>query len=462
MGADEQPPAGYTQETDVLDTWFSSGLWPFSTMGWPDRTADIERFYPTSVLVTSYDILFFWVARMMMFGTFVGRTLTGGNAAPGKVPFTDVFLHGLVRDEHGQKMSKSKGNGIDPLDWVDRFGADALRFTLARGANPGGDLSVGDDAAQASRNFATKLFNATRFALMNGATVGELPEPSALTDADRWILHRLGQVRVSVDDALENYEFSKACEALYHFAWDEVCDWYLELAKVQFGHDDESRASARAEHTRLVLGHVLDVVLRMLHPVIPFVTEVLWTALTGRESVVVADWPSDVVPSADAAEPVRRVRDAQTLVTEIRRFRSDQGLKPGQRVPARITGVDAADLPADLLDQVASLARLTPAGDGFTATASLEVRLGLSTVGVEIDTSGTIDLAAERRRLEKDLAAARKELETTGAKLGNEAFLGKAPDHVVDKIRGRRDLAEAEVARIAARLEALPAAGDPA
>ncbi|WP_010540447.1 valine--tRNA ligase [Dietzia alimentaria] len=456
VGPDEDVPAGYTQDEDVLDTWFSSGLWPFSTMGWPDKTADIERFYPTSVLVTGYDILFFWVARMMMFGTFVGRTLTGDTAAPGPVPFTDVFLHGLVRDEHGQKMSKSKGNGIDPLDWVDRFGADALRFTLARGANPGGDLSVGDDAAQASRNFATKLFNATRFALMNGAQVGEVPGVEALTDADRWILHRLGEVRVSVDGDLDRYEFSKACETLYHFAWDEVCDWYLELAKVQFGNDDETRASERAENTRLVLGHVLDVVLRMLHPVIPFVTETLWTALTGGESVVIADWPTDVVPSDDAQQPVRRVDDAQALITEIRRFRSDQGLKPGQRVPARISGVDQADLPTDLLDQVSALARLTPAADDFTATASLEVRLALSTVGVEIDTSGTIDLAAERRRLEKDLAAAHKELESTGAKLGNEAFLGKAPDHVVEKIRKRRDRAESEVDRITVRLQSMP------
>jgi len=461
VGPDDEAPAGYTQDTDVLDTWFSSGLWPFSTMGWPDRTADLERFYPTSVLVTGYDILFFWVARMMMFGTFVGRVLTDDKAAPGPVPFTDVFLHGLVRDDHGQKMSKSKGNGIDPLDWVDRFGADALRFTLARGANPGGDLSVGDDAAQASRNFATKLFNATRFALMNGAKTGDLPEAAALTDADRWILHRLGEVRVLVDDALERYEFSKACEALYHFAWDEVCDWYLELAKVQFGGDDEARASDRAEHTRLVLGHVLDPLLRMLHPVIPFVTEVLWTALTGRESVVIADWPSDVapIPGDGAAASVRRVSDAQDLVTEIRRFRSDQGLKPGQRVPARLTGTAEADLPGDVLAQVTSLARLTPPAEDFTATASLEVRLGLATVGVEIDTSGTIDLAAERRRLEKDLAAARKELETTGAKLGNEAFLGKAPEHVVEKIRARRDLAEDEVARISARLEGMPAGG---
>jgi valyl-tRNA synthetase len=284
-----------------------------------------------------------------------------------------------------------------------------------------------------------------------------VPDAADLTDADRWILHRLGQVRETVDEALERYEFSKACEALYHFAWDEVCDWYLELAKVQFGNDDESRASERAERTRLVLGHVLDVLLRMLHPVIPFVTETLWTALTGGESLVIAPWPTDVTPADDASDAVRRVGDAQTLVTEIRRFRSDQGLKPGQRVPARIGGVDGADLPADLLDQVASLARLTPAADDFTATASLEVRLGLSTVDVEIDTSGTIDLAAERRRLEKDLAAAHKELETTGAKLGNEAFLGKAPDHVVDKIRARRDLAEAEVARITARLETMPA-----
>ena len=188
VGPDEQAPEGYVQETDVLDTWFSSGLWPFSTLGWPEDTPDFEKFYPTSVLVTGYDILFFWVARMMMFGTYVGKDLD----ADKKVPFHNLFLHGLVRDEHGKKMSKSRGNGIDPLDWVDRFGADALRFTLARGANPGSDISVGEDHAQSSRNFATKLYNATKFALMNGAQVpadGELPDAADLTVADLSLIH---------------------------------------------------------------------------------------------------------------------------------------------------------------------------------------------------------------------------------------------------------------------------------
>ncbi|MFZ2241512.1 MAG: valine--tRNA ligase, partial [Gordonia amarae] len=320
VGPDEQAPEGYTQETDVLDTWFSSGLWPFSTLGWPDDTADLEKFYPTSVLVTGYDILFFWVARMMMFGTYVGKDL----GADKKVPFTNLFLHGLVRDEHGRKMSKSKGNGIDPLDWVERFGADALRFTLARGANPGADISVGEDHASSSRNFATKLYNATKFALMNGAQVGDLPARESLTEVDRWILDRLEQVVAEADAGFEAYEFSKACEALYHFAWDEFCDWYLELTKVQFAEYDAERSRA----TSLVLGHVLDRLLRTLSPVMPFVTEVLWKALTGGESLVVAAWPTVADDTADAAA-ARQVADLQALITEIRRFRSDQGLKPG-------------------------------------------------------------------------------------------------------------------------------------
>lgn len=449
VGPDETAPEGYEQDPDVLDTWFSSGLWPFSTMGWPESTADLERFYPTSVLVTGYDILFFWVARMMMFGTFVGQRLTGDKAADGPVPFRDVFLHGLVRDEHGQKMSKSKGNGIDPLDWVDQYGADALRFTLARGAAPGGDLSVGDDHAQASRNFATKLFNATKFALMNGTKVGPLPDLDSLSDADRWILHRLGELRVAVDTSLDAYEFSKACDALYHFTWDELCDWYLELAKVQFSGE-------RAENTKIVLGHVLDTLLRLLHPFIPFVTEVLWTTLTGEESLVIADWPGSE-PVAGAEESVRRIEDTQKLITEVRRFRSDQGLKPGQKAPAKFLGLEDVDADATLAE-VRNLARLTEPDDGFAATASIEVRLTKGTVTVEIDISDAIDVAAERKRLEKDLAGARKELETTGAKLGNESFLAKAPEHVVDKIRGRQEFARAEVERITARLEGMPQA----
>ena len=452
VGPDETPPPGWEQDPDVLDTWFSSALWPFSTLGWPDRTPELAKFYPTSVLVTGYDILFFWVARMMMFGTFVGDddAITGGGAAKSprpQVPFRNVFLHGLIRDEFGRKMSKSKGNGIDPLDWVEMFGADALRFTLARGASPGGDLSIGEDHARASRNFATKVFNATRFALMNGAAPAPLPDE--LTDADRWILGRLEEVRAEVDSALDGYEFSRACESLYHFAWDEFCDWYVELAKVQLG--------LGLSGTTAVLAAVLDSLLKLLHPVMPFVTETLWTALMGDEpgavSLVIAAWPeaSGIALDVIAAQ---RISDMQKLVTEVRRFRSDQGLADRQKVPARLGGVTEADL-ASQVAAVTALAWLTDAGDGFNPTASIEVRLSRGTVVVEVDTSGTVDVAAERRRLEKDLAAAQKELAGTTAKLDNEAFLAKAPDEVVAKIRDRQRLAGEEVDRIAARLAPL-------
>lgn len=465
VGPDETPPEGWEQDPDVLDTWFSSALWPFSTMGWPDPTPELAKFYPTTVLVTGYDILFFWVARMMMFGTFVGEdpAITAGDARPKvgpQVPFENVFLHGLIRDEFGRKMSKSRGNGIDPLDWVEMFGADALRFTLARGASPGGDLSIGEDHARASRNFATKLFNATRFALLNGASPAPLPPSTELTDADRWILGRLEEVRVEVDAALDNYEFSRACEALYHFAWDEFCDWYVELAKVQLGEG--------ISHTTAVLAVVLDVLLKLLHPVMPFVTEVLWKALTGGagasaatgenvESLVIADWPA---PTGFPVDPpaVQRVADMQKLITEVRRFRSDQGLADRQRVPARLSEITAAGLQAQV-PAVAALAWLTPPGDGFAPSAAVEVRLSTATVVVEVDTSGTVDVDAERRRLEKDLAAAQKELAGTSGKLSNEAFLAKAPADVVDKIRARRQVAGEEVERITARLAALPAGG---
>ncbi|MBU3685643.1 MAG: valine--tRNA ligase [Mycobacterium sp.] len=449
LGPDETPPPGWEQDPDVLDTWFSSALWPFSTMGWPDRTADLEKFYPTSVLVTGYDILFFWVARMVMFGTFVSGddAITAGGTRGSQVPFENVFLHGLIRDEHGRKMSKSRGNGIDPLDWVEMFGADALRFTLARGASPGGDLSIGEDHARASRNFATKLFNATRYALMNGAAPAPLAPHGALTDADRWILGRLEEVRAEVDSSFDNYEFSRACEALYHFAWDEFCDWYVELAKVQLADKDRTAA------TRAVLATVLDTLLKLLHPVMPFVTEVLWKSLTGGESLVIAEWPQS---SGFALDPsaARRIADLQKLVTEVRRFRSDQGLADRQKVPARLAGLQQSGLHA-AVPALQALAWLTdPAGD-FNPTAQLEVRLSSGAIDVELDTSGTVDLAAERRRLEKDLAIAHKELAGTTAKLDSEAFLAKAPGDVVDKIRDRQKLAREDVERITARLAGL-------
>jgi valyl-tRNA synthetase len=438
VGPDEEPPGeGWTQDPDVLDTWFSSALWPFSTLGWPEQTPALEKFYPTSVLVTGYDILFFWVARMMMFGLY---------AMDGRPPFETVALHGLVRDQHGKKMSKSRGNVIDPLDWIESYGADALRFSLARGANPGSDQAISADWVQGSRNFTNKLWNATRFALINGAHVGDLPA-EGLSTADRWILSRLHATLAEVDAYLDDFQFGKAAEALYHFAWDEFCDWYVELAKAPLTGGGEP-----AERTRLVLGHVLDRLLRVLHPTVPFVTEALWTALTNQETVVTAPWPTPE-PRADAAAEAA-IASVQAVVTEVRRFRSDQGLKPGQRVAARLTGIDGTPL-ADHEAAIRLLTRLTDAADDFAATASLPVQ-GLV---VELDLSGAIDVAAERKRLAKDLAAAQKEKAQAEAKLGNEAFIAKAPEAVVGKIRGRLATAEADIERLTAQLAALPGGG---
>ncbi|HEV7204863.1 MAG TPA: valine--tRNA ligase [Jatrophihabitans sp.] len=432
FGPDETPPSGWTQDTDVLDTWFSSALWPFSTLGWPDATTDLERYYPTTVLVTGYDILFFWVVRMMLFGLY---------AMDGAVPFETVVLHGLVRDASGKKMSKSRGNVVDPLLWIDEYGADAVRLSLLQGANPGADQAINEEWVVGTRNFGTKLWNATRFALMSGATV-DGPLPAVVEGPDAWILSRLNAVIAEVDALYERYEFAKIVDVLYHFAWDEVCDWYIELAKL-------SLSGPTADSTRRVLGEVLDALLRLLHPMVPFVTEVLWTALTGGESLVIADWPLADPSRADAAATAD-VRAIQAVVTEVRRFRSDQGVKPSQRVPATLTGVTPTTEPA-----IRALLRLDDAGDGFAETASLTTASG---VRVAFDLSGTIDVAAERTRLTKDRAAAEKELATNSAKLGNEAFTGKAPEAVVAKVRDRVTAAEAEIARIDAALAALPSA----
>ncbi|WP_020522310.1 valine--tRNA ligase [Catelliglobosispora koreensis] len=438
VGPDNEPPSGegWVQDEDVLDTWFSSALWPFSTLGWPDPTDDLAKFYPTSVLVTGYDILFFWVARMMMFGLY------GMN---GKQPFNVVALHGMVRDQYGKKMSKSFGNVVDPLDWIDRFGADATRFTLAKGANPGADVPVSEEWCQGSRNFCNKLWNATRFALMNGAHVeGDLP--AELSTVDKWILSRLQHTIADVNEQFEAFEFAKVCDTLFHFAWDEVCDWYVELSK--------SALNPR------VLGHVLDQLLRLLHPIIPFVTDELWCALTKSEgSVMVASWPvADEALIDDVAEA--SVELLQRVVTEVRRFRSDQGLKPGQKVAARIEGMTAHE------DLVRSLARLEPAGDDFTATATVTIATGApseataasaGTITVALDTRGSIDVAAEKARLTKDRAAAEKEIAQATAKLGNEGFLAKAPADVVGKLRDRLAVAQADVARIDEALTRLTA-----
>ena len=441
-GPDEQPPAGegWYQDPDVLDTWFSSALWPFSTLGWPDDTPDLHAFYPTSVLVTGYDILFFWVARMMMFGLYA---MSGRDPADA-VPFRDVALHGLVRDALGKKMSKSRGNAVDPLEWIGRFGADATRFTLARGANPGSDVPVSDEWAAGSRNFCNKLWNAARFALGNGARLPRaLPDAASLQVPDRWILSRLTAVAAEVDGDFERFELARACETLYHFAWDEFCDWYLELAKIPLSAQAGTPA-AEAETTRDVLGFVLDHLLRLLHPIMPFLTDELWTALTGAESVMVAPWPrpSFTDPGAEA-----EMASMMRLVTEIRRFRSDQGLRPGQRVAARLAGIAGSPL-ARHEDRIRFLLRLAGPEPGFTASAAIEAE----GVTVELDTAGAIDVAAERRRMEKDLAAARAEAGQAQAKLGNAGFLAKAPAAVVEKTRQRLAAAEQDITRISDRL----------
>ncbi|MGW7031154.1 valine--tRNA ligase [Streptomyces xanthophaeus] len=438
LGPDDEAPTGegWHQDPDVLDTWFSSGLWPFSTLGWPEKTPDLAKFYATDVLVTGHDIIFFWVARMMMFGLY---------AMDGQAPFHTVALTGLVRDEFGKKMSKSNPNAVDPLDWMDKYGSDAVRFTLAKGANPGADVPIGEDWVQASRNFANKIWNATRFAMMNGATIeGDLPPVEQLSAIDRWILSRLNETVAQVDAYYEDYQFAKLSESLYHFAWDEVFSWYVELSKTTFfAGGEQAKVSGR------VLGEVLDVLMRLLHPIVPFVTDTLWTTLTGRESLVIAEWPKDSGFRDAAAEA--EVASVQAVVTEVRRFRKEQGLQDGQKVPARL---DLSGTPLAAHEAaIRQLLRLQPEGEGFHATATLPV----AGATVALDLSGTIDVEAERKRLTKDLGAAEKEKQQAEAKLGNEAFIAKAPDNVVDKIKGRLAKAEADIARLRAQLDALPA-----
>ena len=430
IGPDEVAPDGWSQDPDVLDTWFSSGQWAFSTFGWPEKTADLAKFYPTSVLVTGYDILFFWVVRMMMMSTF---------AMDGVAPFKTIMLHGLVRDQFGKKMSKSRGNVIDPIEFMDKYGADALRFTLARGANPGTDQALAEDWIGGSRNFATKLWNATRFAMMNGATVaGPLPEVSTLNAIDRWILSRLSESLRDVDALLEGYEFARACEILYHFAWDDLCDWYLELSKETFASENKG-ASQR------VLGHVLDQLMRVLHPVMPFITEELWCTLTGGQSLVVANWPVSNAAHIDKKSE-SLVTALQEVVTEVRRFRNDQGLKPAQKVPGRFIGS------AEIVEYSSALRFLLKLEDKeFTPSATLEI----AGVKIELDLTGSIDVVAERSRLEKDLAAAKKDLQTAEVKLGNAGFMAKAPADVVVEIKERLAKTSADIERITAALAAL-------
>lgn len=436
LGPNQSAPKGYEQDPDVLDTWFSSALWPFSTLGWPNKTDDLKKFYPTSVLVTGYDILFFWVVRMMLFGLF---------AMDGVVPFKVIALHGLVRDKHGKKMSKSRGNTVDPLEFMDKYGSDALRFTLVRGANPGTDQALAEEWIAGSRNFATKVWNAARFAMINGAHVnGELPNRSELNHIDRWILNRLDSTIASADKGYEAFEFAKASEEIYHFAWDDLCDWYLELVKESFAKGGE-----QADKSRRVLGHVLDQLLRLMHPSMPFITETIWCELTGGESLVIANWPAVSKAAPDVAAD-KVVGDMQVLITEIRRFRSEQGIKTSARINAQISGLEG-----DLLnyeDAVRFLVRLDKAGSDFKESARIEI----GQFSIAFDLRGAIDVKAERARLSKDLENIKKDLQSAVVKLENENFMAKAPMEVVREIRERMEFCESEITRINTLLAALP------
>jgi len=374
---------------------------------------------------------------MMMFGLYAMADRGPADA----VPFWTFMLHGMLRDRFGKKMSKSKGNSVDPLAWMDAYGTDALRFTFAWGANPGADVPVSEDNVAGARNFCNKLWNATRLALLNGATTaGDLP--AELTGPDAWIVSRVNRVIEEVEELYRaDCQFGKISDLLYHFAWDEFCDWYLELAKVSLADP------ATAPTTRRVLGEVLDALLRLLHPIMPYVTEALWTELTGAESIVIAPWPT-ADPSRFEAAAEAAIGQLQAVVLEVRRFRSEQGVKPSQRIPARFTGLEAFET------EIRSLLRLTEPDQRFTPTASLTTASG---VRIDLDLSTAIDVAAERARLGRDRAAAQKELDQTAGKLANEKFLTNAKPEVVSSIRERNAKAAAELERIGTALAGLPA-----
>ncbi|MFM2205954.1 MAG: Valyl-tRNA synthetase, partial [Cyanobacteriota bacterium] len=457
-GGTHAHPLVLEQDPDALDTWFSSGLWPFSTLGWPDQNAaDLARWYPTSVLVTGFDIIFFWVARMtMMAGAFTGQ-----------MPFRDVYIHGLVRDEHNRKMSKSAGNGIDPLLLIDRYGADALRFALVREvAGAGQDIRLDYDrnsdtsaTVEASRNFANKLWNVTRFALMNldgetPASLGE-PDPAALQLADRWILSRLARVNRDTAERYGSYGLGEAAKGLYEFAWNEVCDWYVELIKRRLQDPLQQRTA------RQVLAKVLSELLVMLHPLMPHLSEELWHGLTGADEdtfLALQPWPA--VDGAALDDDLElSFADLIEAIRVVRNLRAVAGLKPSQSVPVRfVTGRGA--LAAVLQAATADITALTraesvqvldpPAAEAQPAAKALAGVSGELQVLLPIE--GLVDLEALRARLDKDIAKAEKEIAGLTGRLANPNFAGKAPPEVVAECKANLAEAEAQAALARKRL----------
>jgi valyl-tRNA synthetase len=452
-------PAGtLTQEPDIFDTWFSSGLWPFSTLGWPDDTADLRTYYPTSVMETGHDILFFWVARMMMLGLHLTDV----------EPFHTIFLSGLIRDERGQKMAKSKGNVVDPLAVMDETGADALRFAVIHGATPGQDQRFGQQKLETGRNFANKLWNATRFVLgarppsIPAGAERRAPDPAALGPAERWIRSRAAATVADVDRAIADFQLAEVTRALYDGIWSELCDWGLELAKARLA--DDSLPPATREATWWTLVEALDTYLRLLHPVMPYITEELWSVLPHAaedpELLIVASWPdaAALTPARDAALEAA-VGQVLELVTSVRNARANAALPAAAWLPVEVSVPpaigDTFDALAPAIERLArarplarvgTASKLEDAAGALTVVAGgLEARIGTAAV-----TGGADAAASERSRLEKELAQAEVALASARARLADAAFLERAPARVVEGARTR----EAELAERVARLSA--------
>jgi valyl-tRNA synthetase len=429
------------QDKDVLDTWFSSGLFPFSTLGWPDRTADLARYYPNDVMMTGFDIIFFWVARMVMLGMRFG----------GDVPFRTVFINGLVRDEHGEKMSKTRGNDVDPLDLIDKHGADALRFTLAALAAPGTDPSLGEARLLGYKAFVNKLWNAARFVLMN--LEGELApsyDAEALPLPSRWILERLDATAGEVNEALAGFRFDQAANALYHFLWDDFCDWYVEISKVYLADPGSAPVARR------VLVDVLGSAVRLLHPFMPFVTEELWQRLPHEgESVMLAPFPQGSGAAAAAAGPMAW---PMSLVTAIRTIRAEYGVDPKKRIDVTVAGggdaAAAVRAEAAWIRQLARLERLEMVAEPPPAAAGT-IRQPVGAFEVHVPLAGLFDVTAERARLSRELEKVQAESEGLAKRLGNPQFVERAKPEVVAEARDKQAELGARAEKIRSTLRSL-------
>ncbi len=428
-----------TRDEDVLDTWFSSALWPFSTMGWPQQTEHLDRYYPTSVLVTGFDIIFFWVARMMMMGLHFMK----------KAPFRTVVIHGLVRDEKGQKMSKSKGNVIDPLELIDAYGADALRFTICALSTGGRDIKLGKARVENYRAFTTKLWNACRFAEMNGiAPVADFDPSGVKLPLCRWILDAANNAVAEANDALENFRFDGYAAASYRFVWNTYCDWFLELAKPAMAGPDAAEVKATA-------AHVLGMVLRLLHPAMPFLTEELWEKFGygPQGSLIHANWPEAVnVPGAEAARA--ELDWVVALISEVRTVRAEMNIAPSNTTPILLKDASAESLSRAeaWIDPIRRLARATEVQSltGDIPKGVAQAVLGEATIILPL--AGVIDLDAERQRLSKERAKIEAEAQKTSAKLGNADFVARAKPEVVEENRERLATFQAEMARLDAAM----------